>query len=359
MQQESKKNYVGIDLGKRKLDAIRIDHNGSFERRNFSTDMTGRNMLIKWLKPNDKVALETGNLAFLIAEMIQNKKIEVYVLNAGQLQLIYNSLKKTDKEDSLKLARLVQRIPVEELPVVRIPDEYEKQARALLTNQEYWVTSRTRAYNYLHSLLCNNGITTVTKKELKNADFRKAIINSLDKNYKKLAESVEEEVILADKKLDDIEDQIIELLKEKKEETKIVMSVCGIGKVTALAILGYIGTDCNRFKHVKQVAYYAGLVPRVDQSGTLDKRLGIIKGGSHHLKRLIVQGAWSVIRSKNGGILKAKYEELIKRKPKGKAIIAIARKMIELVYTLLKKREYCNYMPLLELNKKLAVNKIF
>jgi transposase len=358
MQQESKRNYVGIDLGKRKLDAIRIDQNGSVERRIFSTDMKGRNMLLKWLKPNDIVGMETGNLAFFLADMMQKNKIEVYVLNAGQIQLIYNSLKKTDKEDALKLARLVQRIPVEELPVVRIPDEYEKKARALLTNQEYWVTSRTRAYNYLHSILCNNGITTVTKKELKDEDFRKAIINSLDKDYRRLAERVLEEINLSNRILAEIEDEIVDMLKEKKEETKIVMSVCGIGKITALAILGYIGTDCNRFKHVKQVAYYAGLVPRVDQSGTLDKRLGIIKGGSHHLKRLIVQGAWSIVRSKNGGVLKAKYEELIKRKPKGKAIIAIARKMIELVYTLLRKREYCNYMPILELNKKLAVNKI-
>ncbi|EMN01765.1 hypothetical protein LEP1GSC035_2638 [Leptospira noguchii str. 2007001578] len=43
------------------------------------------------------------------------------VLNPGDLATIYQSLKKTDKEDSLKIARLIQRFPIEELPVVPIP----------------------------------------------------------------------------------------------------------------------------------------------------------------------------------------------------------------------------------------------
>ncbi len=62
-----------------------------------------------------------GSQSFRIAKSILNKGIQVIVLNPGDLATIYQSLKKTDKEDSLKIARLIQRFPIEELPIVPIP----------------------------------------------------------------------------------------------------------------------------------------------------------------------------------------------------------------------------------------------
>ena len=50
-------------------------------------------------------------------------------MNPGDLATIYNSLKKTDKEDALKLARLIKSIPREELPEVTIPSEKEEDSR--------------------------------------------------------------------------------------------------------------------------------------------------------------------------------------------------------------------------------------
>ncbi|EMM72364.1 transposase domain protein [Leptospira weilii str. 2006001855] len=55
-----------------------------------------------------------GSQSFRIAKSILNKGIQVIVLNPGDLATIYQSLKKTDKEDSLKIARLIQRYPKEE-----------------------------------------------------------------------------------------------------------------------------------------------------------------------------------------------------------------------------------------------------
>lgn len=356
--QDKIKNHVGIDLGKRMLMAVRILKCGKLEWFKSKTDAIGRKRLIKWLSDDDVVGIEAGNLSFFLAkEIMTNTKSEVIILNAGDLAVIFRSLKKTDKEDSLKIARLIKRNPRNELPEVRIPNEYEEEARNLLSEQEYWTTSRTRAYNRLHSILTNSGITTVTKKEIKNINKRLEIIKQLSKKTQEIAYRLESEIMLTDSMLEKIEIEIKELLIKKKEDVKIIMSIPGIGIITTLAILGYLG-DPSRFSNVKQVSYYVGLVPRVDQSGDTDRACRIIKRGCRQLRRTMVQCAWALTRSKYGGNLKYKYEDLKKRKGSGKAIVAIARKQVELVYHLLKKKELYKFMPENELNRKLAFNKI-
>ncbi|AVQ10783.1 Transposase [Leptospira santarosai] len=68
------------------------------------------------------------------------------------------------------------------------------------------------------------------------------------------------------------------------------MSMPGIGMVTSLAIMSYMG-DCKRFSSGKQAAYYAGLVPRVDISGDTVRYGRIVSRGCHSIRRVIVQAA--------------------------------------------------------------------
>ncbi|EMO46264.1 transposase domain protein [Leptospira santarosai str. ZUN179] len=68
-------NYVGIDCGKKSLEVIRINSEGSYERQQFSTTEIGISKLINWLNPNDVVGLEAGSQSFRIAKSILNKGI--------------------------------------------------------------------------------------------------------------------------------------------------------------------------------------------------------------------------------------------------------------------------------------------
>jgi transposase len=65
---------------------------------------------------------------------------------------------------------------------------------------------------------------------------------------------------------------------------------------------------------------------------------GITKGGNGYLRALLVQGAWALVRSKRGGALKERYEYITKEKGVGKkkAIVAIGRRLGELLWTLLR-----------------------
>jgi transposase len=127
MARESKRTagrFVGIDLGKRTHNEAFVSKSGKVEFSNGGTSAEGRQALYKKLRAEDTVALEAGNLAFIMAkEMEKAAGCKVLVLNPGNLAVIYRSMKKTDKEDSLKLAHLVQYMPEEQLPVVPVPGD--------------------------------------------------------------------------------------------------------------------------------------------------------------------------------------------------------------------------------------------
>jgi transposase len=352
------KNFVGIDTGKRMMEIVRLEENDEIQRTQRKTDVESRKSLYRWLKKDDIIGIEAGNLAFLLAKEIKKEVgAEVIILNPGDLRIIFESLKKTDKNDSLNIAKFIKRNPREELPEVRIPDEYEEEARRLISEEEFWTTSKTRAVNRLHSILTNFGITMVTKKEIKNADKRMEIVKGLDIKIKNAAGRIESQIALAESMLERIREEIKDLLKKKKDKTETIMSMPGFGIITALTILGYIG-DGSRFSNGKQVSYYVGLVPRVDNSGETNKKCRIIKRGCRQLRRVMIQCAWAMVRSPYANEFKIKFEELKRRKGSGKAIVAVARKMIELVYILLRKGEKYKYMPEDKLKYKLAYYKI-
>ena len=112
---------------------------------------------------------------------------------------IYQSLKKTDKEDALKLGRLIKRIPDNELPVVSLPSEKEEQARRLASENGFDKASRTRLINRLHSIFAREGITEVSKAELKNKTTRDKLISELNESNQKEATRLIEQIELLEK----------------------------------------------------------------------------------------------------------------------------------------------------------------
>ena len=127
--------FVGIDLGKRTYEVAIVGKGGKVTKSNGKTHIAGRQHLYKKLRPNDKVALEAGNLAFIIGKEIEAAVgCKVYILNPSNLALIYGSMKKTDKEDALKLAHILEDYNEERLPVVPIPSDKEIQRRKLVSS---------------------------------------------------------------------------------------------------------------------------------------------------------------------------------------------------------------------------------
>jgi len=97
---EEKRRFVGIDLGKREYTVAIIGKNGKMSVHTGKTSVQGRQALCRLLEKGDKVALEAGNLAFIMSGEIQKQAgSEVRVLNSAKLPFIWAAPTKTDKSD--------------------------------------------------------------------------------------------------------------------------------------------------------------------------------------------------------------------------------------------------------------------
>jgi transposase len=337
-----KRRYVGIDLGKREYTLAVIGKNGKMGIHQGKTSISGRQGLYRLLEKTDKVALEAGNLAFIVArEIMERVGSEVRVLNAAKLPFIWDAPTKTDKEDAMKLAHLVEERRDEKLPIVPLPSEEELGRRKLLANYSREVRNRTRQLNTLHALFVHQGQTTVVRKQLATGEKRREAVGELRGQEREEAEWILKYLELHEARLKELKERIRKEAK-RDEGMKVLQTVAGVGPVVAYAYVAHVG-DGRRFSKGAQVSNYLGFVPRLDYSGTIQRQGHITKRGNGYLRGLLVQAAWSMVRSKEGGALRERYryKTITKGMGKKKTIVGIGRRLAEMMYAVLRsKRAY-------------------
>lgn len=331
------KRFVGIDLGKRTYEMKIIGINGKVTGTNGQTTPSGRKLLYRKLLATDRVAIEVCSLGMVMAKEIQKEVgCEVVLLNPSQLVLIYRSLKKNDKEDALKLARLVQKYTNEELPKVELPTEHEENLRQILTEIRQLKNDRTKEINRLHAIFVECGITEIKKKDLATIDNRIKCIKMLKGIALAQAERILKKLELVETQIEEVEELLDKEIDGDKNIEKLT-EIPGVGKQLASAYVAFIG-DGSRFPNASTIGAATGLVPRLDMSSTVCRMGHITKCGNKNLRTLLILAAWSHVRSRDGGALKDKFLYMTRFQSKGKkiAIVAIARKLAELMYILLK-----------------------
>jgi transposase len=131
-------------------------------------------------------------------------------------------------------------------------------------------------------------------------------------------------------------------LEEKMEEIcdrhysrqmELIMSTDGIGKQAAMQIIAETGADMKAFENSGKLTGWTGLRPRNDESAGKYKSTAVTHGNKY-LRRIMVQCAWAAARTK-GSFYKSKFEQLCVRKSRKKALIAIARKLLTVVWHVL------------------------
>ena len=146
----------------------------------------------------------------------------------------------------------------------------------------------------------------------------------------------------------------LQTLEKKMEEIcdrhysrqmEILMSIDGIGKQAAMQIIAETGADMKAFENSGKLTGWTGLRPRNDESAGKYKSTAVTHGNKY-LRRIMVQCAWAAARTK-GSFYKSKFEQLCVRKSRKKALIAIARKLLTVVWHVLSENEPFNprYLP--------------
>jgi hypothetical protein len=118
------------------------------------------------------------------------------------------------------------------------------------------------------------------------------------------------------------------------EQMPYLLQLPGIGLLTALTILGAIG-EIERFPTAKKLVGYAGLGARVHASGQTHRSGGTqsAKQGRRDLRRVLIEAAWTAVRYNEHW--REQFERLAYRIGEQKAIVAIARKLLVVIWHVL------------------------
>jgi len=126
------------------------------------------------------------------------------------------------------------------------------------------------------------------------------------------------------------------------EARAVLQTIPGVGTVTVDGVVSELG-DIRRFRSAKQVCAYAGLAPGQRESAGRSKQLGITKEGSKILRWVLVEAAWQLVR--RSPRWSAIFAALTRRTGKKKAIVAVARRLLCVMASLL--RSGRTYQPAL------------
>jgi transposase len=121
--------------------------------------------------------------------------------------------------------------------------------------------------------------------------------------------------------------------QNEQRQRELLRSVPGVGPITTEIVLAELG-DLQRFRSAKQVVAYSGLAPGRRESAGKARDLGITKDGPPLLRWILVEAGWQTIRRSHHW--REIYQRIGKRRGARRAIVAVARRLLEVMIALLR-----------------------
>ena len=324
-------NYIGIDLHKKFSQVTVLGENGEIkERVKIDNRKSELDRHFNNFDEPSKAVIEATFAWGWLADYLQSRKIDVVLAHPQKVKAIASARIKTDKVDSLILAKLLR---VDMIPKAYLCPKPQREIKEVLRSRASLVGLKTQVKNKIHSLLHKYNVR-------EDEDFSdlfgkkgKEFLSSLElgeyttpvlKRYLETLSFLEREIAKTNVDLKDVfaEDKTAQFLER----------LPGIGYYTSLILSKEIG-DVNRFFSAKHLCSYAGLVPSTYQSGE-HTRHGKIKEGNKYIRWVLIEGVPKAI--KKDRVLFAFYQKIKTKKGHNKAKVATARKMLAQIWYLLK-----------------------
>lgn len=287
------------------------------------------------LRPSDQLVVESTTNTFDFYDQVAPLVGRALVANPAKIALIASTRVKTDKADTLWLARL---LVAGLIPEVWVPPQPVRELRSLLAHRQRLIASRTRLRNRLHSLLHRHQLA------LPEGDPFLAAQRSF---WTQLALSPTEQLRVRHDLagLDHLATQLDELQAELERLTTVapwaeplpyLLQLPGFGLVLALTLLAGIG-DVTRFPSAKALVGYAGLGSSVHDSGQTHRTGKLTKSGRREMRWALVEAAWRAVD--NHPDWAARFARLKVRMHANQAIVAIAHQLLIALWHVLSKAE--------------------
>lgn len=336
-------SLVGVDLAKNVFELAVADGDWRITGR----ARLSRQQFERWFQNRQVglVVMEACGSAHHWARWLTGLGIAVKLLPARYVRA-YVKRNKTDAADA---AALLEAARCAEIVPVRVKSLEQQGLQALHRTRSLWMATRTSRINALRGFCREFGIgiaegSRVGVEQIGRvlADPQTAIPGLLRGTMTLLVE----EIRLLEGRISQLERELTSAAKQSPA-CATLLSVPGIGLLTATAMVAATGGSVGHFKDARHFASWFGLTPKEHSSGS-SRHLGrISKRGDRYLRMLLTHGARSVLRAASVATAAGKPLDALrqwavavqKRSNHNKATCALANKLARICYATLRDQE--------------------
>jgi transposase len=333
--------YVGIDAHKRSW-SVSVFLESVFQKT--FRQPADPKVLIKSVQehyPEVRVhcAYECGRFGYSTQRSLEAAGFQCIVVNPSDIpRSVKQKLEKTDQVDSRMIAECLQ---AGMLRGIHVPSRQQEDDRLLVRARKLVHRDLVRHKNRIKGLLDYAGIQV--PEEYDNANWSQGFLRWLFNL--KLPAGLKATLDLHLEQLDfchsletGYRSKARALTKEDRyrEDARLLCSIPGIGKLSAVTLITEIG-DINRFSGFPYFCSWLGLKPMTHSSGEKDHRGRLTIRANHHLRSLLVESSWVLVR-RDPAMALYYHQKKIKIGSK-RAIVAVARKLASRLYRVLKNKE--------------------
>jgi transposase len=286
--------------------------------------------------------LEAGRASYVMADLLRELGGRIKMANPLQVKAIAHARIKTDKRDSRTLAQLLR---ADLIPEVYQRGEWNRRAQRVMRLRADWVSKQTEVRNKIRALLAQQREEIRLEVEKRDGGlFSRKGLEFLSM----LALEEQDQLVLDDLLRGHQEirahvkttDGLVKALYGELEEAVRIDTVPGFAKTLSVLVAVEIA-DIGRFAKPADLHSYAGVIPSTYASGSRTVHGHITKQGSVWLRWAIVEAVTPAI--KKDLALRALYLRRARRKGANVAKIAVARRLLTIIYRVLSERR--TYIP--------------
>lgn len=359
--------FVGLDVSKEKI-AVAIAEEGRGEPRYYglipNTPEAIRKLVKKLGNPDVlRMCYEAGPTGYPLYRQLISLGVHCEVIAPSLIPKRVGDRIKTDRRDAIRLAQLYR---AGELTSIYVPTKEDEALRDLVRAREDAKEDELRTKHRLtkfllrHNIHPPSGINKWTVKYFKWLDtlkFESAALRVTFQEYYHQLKEIKQRISRFD---EEIKLHATEGIQAPKIEA--LQALRGVALITATSIVAEVGSF-KRFPTAKHFMAYVGLIPSESSSGEKRRQGEITKTGNRHVRRLLIESAWSYryqpavkgnLKRRQDGVsptiqriswkaqnrLHTRYFRLLSRgKERGKAITAVARELAGFIWAIMQEVE--------------------
>lgn len=329
--------HIGIDIGMKKCYVCVMDDKGNIlEDLQYVNTVRHAEALARQLAGQygecRAVCESTGNMWIKSFEAFEKAGITVTLANTMKLRIISESAAKTDRIDARVLARL---LVADMVPSCHVPERPVRSQKQVLRHRIALVQDRTRVSNRAGRLLDKYDVSLDGKRIAGAKNLRMlARVKLGDENDEFVLRGIVRDIGRINEDIAQVEKRILQMAGEN-EDAKLIMSMTGLDAFGALLVALEID-GIGRFKSPKNLVSWAGLCPRVSQSGNSIRHGRMKKDSNRRVNWMMNQAAHIAVQ--NDERMNVVYERAKKAYPYKVAISHVSQKMMTIIWHMLHDR---------------------